>query len=1123
MNHSTVLDLRSDRLKVVAQLKAAQVSQVLSILLSDVIVLSSRNFIHTLLTTFYSTEQPVDDAAANDFQMILQTTDNSIAGAIYSYNATVIVYRTNNESLPVGVTLPQVLFPLNGTVRPGDLSDLNSGSQIIRGPRMVNGSFYLSITRTLALQGSEGLSIPSTILGYLTIVSKAASLLNVVKTTDLEDGSRMSLIKLSVNTTRSKLDKNLIQNVNYTYVTPSLMCPDCYNDQFPLKTGTPEYLALVNGTSGAIIKYEFPGYGMVSTGYAPVSTFWQIWGVVVFQPHKYVYGPIRTIQNISITAVFSIGAGVCILTLLLSGWVLRPITRLQAATEQSYGDSHHSRDIWSFVKRFANKIRFGRNKKEAFKDSEVDNRIYDTSNTIALRTRERLEHYQEEIPEFRLPEKVVTRKYIRDELTELTETFNEMTIELRNQYRNLEDRVQQRKKEIKSAKLLAETANEAKSLFIANITHELRTPLNGILGMASVAMEENDSSSVRDSLKVIFKSGELLLRLLTDLLSFSKSEVDNMKLEIKGFRISEVVTQLHAIFDESSKAGKIRFSISMTSDWLVQYELDGDINRILQVVINLVSNSLKFTPAGGFVKVIISTVINQQPLGTDEQITTLASSNPNLNKNLERDKDSLLLSNPSLIDHDEKPKSSLSVKSEKEEKMPSDGMVTISFAVCDSGSGIAPHLQSRVFEPFVQGEIGAKETRSGAGLGLSICRHLAILMDGTIKLESEVGTGSCFTFTVPLHYNRPVHKTDGGYEDAEPFFEFQESEINTKDYVKPDISNDTSVFQGNGRLFSSPTFESSSKFNKNKTMALYNNNVSLTFQEKEIDENELENENHIQQNEKISKIRPYTSLVNLLPDPISDPNPSPKNLLEIENTESRVDKHSMYTSLQLNIDKGCSSNVNSSIIQNKKLLDPRIYDNLRVLIAEDNRVNQEVMVKMLHLEGIKRVEVANDGIEAVQAVKNLQELIKIQEKKISSLSLHNSDFIANKSNDPEHPKINESTVSVSSKSKSGTRLSMMASANKTDDNSVESNTSGFDIIFMDIQMPNLDGIQATERIRQDLGYKGPIIAVSAYTDKSNIDRCLEAGVNDFLGKPLRRKQLHAMLVNLVELKLQRQI
>jgi osomolarity two-component system sensor histidine kinase SLN1 len=123
--------------------------------------------------------------------------------------------------------------------------------------------------------------------------------------------------------------------------------------------------------------------------------------------------------------------------------------------------------------------------------------------------------------QFRIPSKVKDRKhFIHDELTDLTATFNEMTDELMMQYERLEERVQQRTAELEQSKKAAEAANESKTLFIANISHELKTPLNGILGMCAVCMSEDDPTKLRRSLGIIYKSGDLLLNLLTDLLTF---------------------------------------------------------------------------------------------------------------------------------------------------------------------------------------------------------------------------------------------------------------------------------------------------------------------------------------------------------------------------------------------------------------------------------------------------------------------------------------------------------------------------------------------------------------------------------------------------------------------------
>ena len=184
-------------------------------------------------------------------------------------------------------------------------------------------------------------------------------------------------------------------------------------------------------------------------------------------------------------------------------------------------------------------------------------------------------------------------------MTDLTSTYNEMTEELVRQYENLEERVAERTKELEEQKKLAEAANEAKGLFVANISHELRTPLNGILGMASVCMGEDDMGKIKESLHVVYRSGELLHNLLTDLLNFSKNQFGGhlLTLDEGEFRMLEIVTQVTSIFHQQAEESKIDFSIILDpEDKIMDMVLWGDSNRILQVLINLVGNSLKFTP-----------------------------------------------------------------------------------------------------------------------------------------------------------------------------------------------------------------------------------------------------------------------------------------------------------------------------------------------------------------------------------------------------------------------------------------------------------------------------------------------------------------------------------------------
>ena len=230
---------------------------------------------------------------------------------------------------------------------------------------------------------------------------------------------------------------------------------------------------------------------------------------------------------------------------------------------------------------------------------------------------------------FRIPGKVPERRHwVHDELTDLTRTFNEMSEELVMQYDRLEERVKVRTAELEKSKKAAEVANESKTLFIANISHELKTPLNGILGLCAVCMQEDDMRKIRSTLSTIYKSGDLLLHLLTDLLTFSKNSIgQQIQIDETEFRLIDLKTQVVSIFEKQAKESQVdlKVSFSGTNDAYGNSSdeteeriygpsgtgrvkdmcLWGDKNRILQVLMNFTSNSLKFTPPHGSVEVRI--------------------------------------------------------------------------------------------------------------------------------------------------------------------------------------------------------------------------------------------------------------------------------------------------------------------------------------------------------------------------------------------------------------------------------------------------------------------------------------------------------------------------------------
>jgi|TARA_R110002003_G_scaffold54_24_gene4874 osomolarity two-component system sensor histidine kinase SLN1 len=267
--------------------------------------------------------------------------------------------------------------------------------------------------------------------------------------------------------------------------------------------------------AGSIIDTRNEDGDSVAVGFALVKSPMVTWMIVVEQTHDEVWGPIYHLRKVILACVFGTMGAMLILTFPVAHYSSRPIRRLRDATKKTVSPQSFDDDSFSSQTDGANDDHDeALARKEGFFGSIIHYRRNQKLSRAEKREADRRR-------QFRIPSKVKDRKhFIHDELTDLTKTFNEMTDELMMQYEKLEERVAQRTAELEQSKKAAEAANESKTLFIANISHELKTPLNGILGMCAVCMSEDDPVKLRRSLGIIYKSGDLLLNLLTDLLTF---------------------------------------------------------------------------------------------------------------------------------------------------------------------------------------------------------------------------------------------------------------------------------------------------------------------------------------------------------------------------------------------------------------------------------------------------------------------------------------------------------------------------------------------------------------------------------------------------------------------------
>jgi PAS domain S-box-containing protein len=249
--------------------------------------------------------------------------------------------------------------------------------------------------------------------------------------------------------------------------------------------------------------------------------------------------------------------------------------------------------------------------------------------------------------------------------------------------------------ELRRARRDAEAAARAKSEFLANMSHEIRTPLNGVLGISSFLEEESLPQDIREMGKLIRTSGEMLRRVVDDVLDFSKIESGKLELENEAFSLRESLDWSIGIFRKAAQDK--RLELKLTIDPAVPPRLVGDATRIRQVLTNLINNAVKFTDRGS-----IHVQVTADSLSTD------------LTKEIE------------------KPISRLRV------------------AVADTGVGIPGDRIDRLFQSFSQADASTNRRFGGTGLGLAICKRLVEMMGGQISVYSELGRGSTFAFSVPL-------------------------------------------------------------------------------------------------------------------------------------------------------------------------------------------------------------------------------------------------------------------------------------------------------------------------------------------------------------------------------------
>ncbi|TLD21515.1 hypothetical protein PspLS_09189 [Pyricularia sp. CBS 133598] len=1088
--HQFIIGVQENALSLTASLKAARIAAEIDLLQTTCSTIASRVLVQRALLNFYngSSSPSLWNEARIDVENALNLPGQPdlLQARIYSRNSTgssstglmattstmfhdIKLPYNKPDGTPAMLGndtygFPPMLYPNITYTDTGEPSPISPDTNIffadafpgIRltqglflGPLVINDTYAL-VSLTVAVRDNTD----KLVLGYMTLVASASNLILIRNSPEGLGNSGLTLL-FGPNETYNRFNYTDPPVNNSTYKIPDtfrfartkihFVLPPTkpngtadrhlkhsfesgnYNQEFELGDFPAVFQSLtsfnrraVNNAMANLWTTNEQGVE-VSVGTARPKSQYVDWVVVVEQDRAEALQAINTLRTILLGCVFGAAGLMFLLIFPCAHFSVRPIRDLKIATEKSimppgYDDYHGgtsenpgsgvlsslSEKGWlgALVRRTRHKLGVParRQRRESDQDESLTQRQV-----------------------FKIPGKVQDRKhYITDELTELTTTFNEMTDELYKQYSSLDDKVAERTRELEISKKAAEAANESKTLFIANISHELKTPLNGIMGMCAVCMEETDVTRIKQSLKTLYKSGDLLLHLLEDLLSFSKNQIGHqISLEERDFRLGDIRQQLLSIFDKQVRESGTHFTVEFVGHDILdfyQYSVSperqsmektrlpalgpsaagagrlkdmclwGDQHRILQVIINLVSNSLKFTPSGGKVQLRIRCVeeIEQiNPTGDNSRSSSFSKSgSARQGRPRHRVGSSSAQSaastkgvstpgttgtalainpmDPKTVPHIQVRERSLSPPP------PGAKAFLFEFEVEDSGPGIPEHMQARVFEPFVQGDLGLSKKYGGTGLGLSICQQLATLMGGNITLRSTVGVGSVFTMRIPLKY--------------------------VKD--RPSSTASSSI--------------------KSRPQSLVSTDGDAT------------------------NVRVVSH---------SKSTPDGKHASVLDNKPRLVGlSHPFFSPTQATAPKLSTedhkANLNEKIA---KAVAAKGGNKLRVLVADDNSTNVEVVSKMLRLEHVSDVTVASDGQEALEVVKANME-----------------------------------------------------------------NNLYFDLIFMDVQMPNLDGLQSTRLIRQ-MGYSAPIVALTAFSEESNVKECMESGMNEFLAKPIRRPALKQVL------------